>query len=434
MAIIFEIFINIYQGFLMVFFMDKVLVQAKPLSKLYDAGSVLCIGGYLCLCQFTSINIPDTLTYLFPLFHAIITKRGTWIQRVLWTLICAGVMNAVILLMTNLYMQGTEVDIIMMTSSVRTGYVISTNIVLTIVLLLLARLSGQRDSEFLNTPSFVALMVTFMLVFAATEFLYFYQMHSNTDETLLLCVYICLLGLVALTLLFYYIINHAARSRYIAEMRLQTLSMHVEHQHEMAAIYHDMLIMQHDMKNQINAIKQIIQASAYVDRDAVMELLKTRVPHNLLYMTGCTVVDAILTAKHLTMEQHGILFDFQPYPLQVLPLDDTSFCILLSNILDNAIEGVQRIEDTSMPKEISLSFARSWSMFYITCTNTFNVKTIHRVGERFISSKDNKHFHGLGLESIQQIIATHDGVCNISTKNNRFCIDIILPDAEEHDA
>lgn len=434
MIVVFEILINLYQGFLMVFFMDKVLLQTKPLSKLYDVASVLCIGGYLCLCQFASIGLPDTLTFAFPLLHAIITRRGNWAQRVLWTLICAGVMNVVILLMTNLFMENAEVDIIMSPSSARVGYVISTNIVLTIVLLLVARISSQRSSEFLYIPSFIALMVTFLLVFAATEFLYLYQMHSSADETLLLCVYICLLGLVVLTLLFYYIINHAARNRHMAEMHIKTLSLHGEHQHEMAAIYHDMLVMQHDMKHQVNAIKQMIQTSPNVDRDAIMELLKTSTPPGLLYMTGCTIVDAILTAKHAIMEQHQIGFTFQPYPLQQLPLDDTSFCILLSNLLDNAIEGVQRIEDLSTPKEITLSFARSWSMFYISCKNSVNPKTIHRVEDRFISSKDNKRLHGLGLESIRHIVAANNGVCDITINNNQFCVDIVLPDKEEQHA
>lgn len=431
LTVFFEVLINIYQGFLMVFFIDKVLFQVKTLPKLYDVISVLLIGGYLCLCQFTAIEIPDTIVYTFPFLHAVFTKRGTWTQRVLWTLICAGVMNAVILLMTNLFLESSEIGTIMTPSSARIGYVISTNIVLTIALLLVARICGQRNSEFLDIPSFFALMITFLLAFAATEFLYLYQTHAPADETYLLCVYICLLGLVVLTLLFYFIINHAARNKHIAELQIQTLTLHSEHQHEMAAIYHDMLIMQHDMKHQINAIKQLLLTSSNVDRDAIMDLLKTSVPHNLLYMTGCTIVDAILTAKHAMMEEQHIEFHFQPYPLHQLPLDDSSFCILLSNLLDNAIEGVQRIDEPTKPQQISLSFARSWSMFYITCVNTVNPHTIKRVESQFISSKDNKHIHGLGLESIRQIVETNNGLCNITVSDEQFCVDIMLPDKEE---
>lgn len=433
MVVAFEVFINLYQGFLLVFFIDRVLSQTKPLSKIYDVISVVCIGVYLCLCQYSSLGLSDTLTYVFPLLHAAVTRRGSWSQRALWTAICAGVMNVVILLMTNLFMKGSAVEIIMSPSSARIGYVISTNIVLTIALFLVARICGQRNSEFLDHPSFVALMITFILVFAATEFLYLYQMYYSENETLLLYVYICLLGLIILTLLFYYIINHAARNRHIAEMHIQTLTLHSEYQNDMAAIYHDMLVMQHDMKHQVNAIKQIIQSSTDVDREAIMTLLKADTPSNILYMTGCTIVDAILTAKHAIMEQHQIQFEFQPYPLHMLPLDDTSFCILLSNILDNAIEGVQRISSPTQLKRISLSFARSWSMFYITCKNTHNPKTIHRHEGKYMTSKANKRIHGLGLESIRQIVTTHNGVCDISADGEQFCVSIIIPDKEKKD-
>lgn len=220
--------------------------------------------------------------------------------------------------------------------------------------------------------------------------------------------------------------------KHIAEIKLQTLSLQLDHQHEMTAIYHDMLTMQHDMKHRINTIKQVLQTSPNVDQKMIQNLLETNSPPALQYMTGCTAVDAVLTAKHAIMEQHQINFSFQPYPLQILPLDDASFCILLSNLLDNAIEAVLRIEDPTQAKEIHLSFARSWQMFYLTCTNTMNPKTIHKMGERFISSKENKSIHGFGLESIRQTVLTNQGTCNVSTDDRQFCVQICLPDKEDN--
>lgn len=427
----FEVFINYYQGFLIIFFMNKVLVRQKIVSKWIDIASVLLIGSFLNVCQFIPEKISDTLIFIFPFLHATITRRGGWWQRVLWTLICAAVMNVVIIFMTNFFLQNVTESVIMTPTSARVGYVISTNIVLTFVLMVVAWIGAQQAIEFLTPSSVVALVGSFLMAFAASEFLYLYQTHKPENETFLFCVYICLLGLVILTLLLYYIIVHAARNQHMTEMQLQTMSLHTNHQQEMAAIYHDMLVMQHDMKHQVNAIMQMIQNTPDVDHEVVMALLQRSVPAVTLYMTGCTVVDAILTAKHAIMEQHGIRFDFQPYPLQKLPLDDTAFCILLSNILDNAIEGVQRIDDVSVPKEISLSFARSWSMFYLTCSNTMNPKTIQQVEDRFITSKANKQIHGLGLESIHQIVARIQGTCNISIEGLRFNIDIVLPDKEE---
>ena len=134
------------------------------------------------------------------------------------------------------------------------------------------------------------------------------------------------------------------------------------------------------------------------------------------------------------MEQYLISFSFQPYPLQMLPIDSASFSILLSNILDNAIEATLRITDEGQPKEINLQFARSWSMFYITCTNTMNSTTIKKLGSRYISSKENKRIHGFGIESIRQVVRSGGGTCDFSTDGSQFKVDIVLPDNESHPA
>jgi len=404
------------------------------MSHWYDVLFILLTGGFLCFSQFAPITIPDTLIHIIPFLYTVTTKRGTWGQRILWTLILMGVMDAVIMFMMNLYTRGSDIEILLQNTSLRIGFVINTNIVLTIALLLVARLSHRETLEVLDISSLIALVVSLLLEFTATEFLYYYQLENKTNENLLLYTNICILGLVILTLLFYHVLNRAARIKHVAELKLQTLSLQLNHQHEMNAVYHDMLTMRHDMKHRINIIKQVLQTSPNVDQKTIQNLLETNFPPTLQYMTGCTAVDAVLTAKHAIMEQHQISFTFQPYPLQILPLDDASFCILLSNLLDNAIEAVLRIEDPNQAKEIHLSFARSWQMFYLTCTNTMNPNTIQKMGDRFISSKENKSIHGFGLESIRQTVLTNQGTCNVSTDDRQFCVQICLPDKEEaHD-
>ncbi len=299
----------------MIFFLNKTLPQTRDVSHWYDILFILLTGGFLCFSQFAPIAIPDTLIHIIPFLYTVTTKRGNWGQRILWTLILMGVMDAVIMFVMNLYTHGSDIDILLQNTSLRIGFVINTNIVLTIALLLVARLSHQEALGFLDISSLIALVVSLLLEFTATEFLYYYQLENRTNENLLLYIYICILGLVILTLLFYYVLNRAAQIKHVAEIKLQTLSLQLDHQHEMTAIYHDMLTMQHDMKHRINAIKQVLQTSPNVDKKLIQNLLETNSPPAFQFMTGCTAVDAVLTAKHAIMEQHHINFTFQPYPL-----------------------------------------------------------------------------------------------------------------------
>lgn len=211
MNIIFEIFINFYQGLLMIFFMDRVLPPSKSTLHWLNFLFVFLIGALFCLCEFIPVSFPDTLIYMIPFIYSITVKRGTWSQRIFWTLILACVMDAVILLMTNLYTKEVDTDMIYQTTPLRVGFVMNTNIVLTIALILVSRIPRHETLEVLHPSSLIALIGSLLLEFTATEFLYYYQLQNNHDERYLFYIYCCILGLIILTLVFYYVLKMLLR-------------------------------------------------------------------------------------------------------------------------------------------------------------------------------------------------------------------------------
>lgn len=427
MNVLFEVFINLYQGFLMIFFMHLRLPSRREVRWWEDILFIGLVGGFLSLYLFPWMTVADSVGFLIPLIYAIVTQRGSWAQRLLWWAALSLTFSAIASTSLSFYTYafGVSFDDLMQYSALRIGLVLSTNIVLTIVLLPLARI-GRGAEGFSGGPSLAALVLTLLLELATMELLYYYQIQSERASRLLLCADICIFGLLILTLLLYEILTQSARKQHLAELRLQTLSLDQAHQQEMTAFYNEMLAVQHDLKKQLDTVRQVLAASS--DAEAVRELLRIEKPLSIQYITGSTAVDAILTSKRALMEQHQIAFTFQPYPLQVLPIDSASFCILLSNMLDNAIEAVLRVKAPSAPRRISLQFARSWSMFYITCVNTMEPDTIKRYGDRFISSKDNKRIHGFGVESIRQVVEEGGGTCGFTISGSEFKVDIVLPD------
>lgn len=135
-----------------------------------------------------------------------------------------------------------------------------------------------------------------------------------------------------------------------------------------------------------------------VDREIILSLLPNDSQLSNEIITGCIAVDAILTAKRAIAEENGIVFALKPYPLQRLPINVADFCVLLSNLLDNAIEASMRIlDDTASQKYIEISFARSWDMFYLSCSNGMNIETIRRSEDTFLTSKSLHKCTDMGL-------------------------------------
>lgn len=436
METVFEILINFYQGFLLIFFMHLRLPAQREVKWWVDAVFIGVIGCFLSLYIFPWMTLSDTFVFLIPFVYTIVTQRGNWAQRLLWTVVLAIIFITLATLGFNIYTNIFHFDqeSLMANTAIRVSYVLTTNIVMTAATIIFATIGQREEVTLFGAPAQMVLVLTLLIECVTEELLYYYQMQVGLNNPVLMCASLCIFGLLILTIALYEILTQAAKSKHLSDMRSQVLTLEVEHQKEMSAFYDDMLAVQHDLRKQLDTVKRLIVSSSDVDRDAVMELLKVDKPLSIRYITGNTTVDAMLTAKHAIMEQHQINFSLQPYPLQSLPIDSAAFCILLSNIIDNAIEAVQRITDPKIEKRIDLQFARSWNVFYLTCSNTMNPSTIRKKGERFISSKTDKRIHGFGVPSIRQVVEENGGTCEITMDTNQFKIDILLPDQNENDS
>ena len=144
------------------------------------------------------------------------------------------------------------------------------------------------------------------------------------------------------------------------------------------------------------------------------------------YSTGCIEVDALLSAKTAYMRQFGIKLQYTPYPLNELPVGIPVFCSIVGNLIDNAIEAIQRITERSKEYIIQLSFSRTRDMFYITCKNETGGEKIKRRGCDFISSK-RKNRVGQGIPSIRRNVEKAEGLADFFVVDDFFVVEIVIP-------
>lgn len=188
-----------------------------------------------------------------------------------------------------------------------------------------------------------------------------------------------------------------------------------------------MLAEQHDLRHRVAAAEEILTAATVDDgqRSSILQLLQSDA-QTRLFITGSVAVDAILKAKSTVMENAGITFEFVEYPLMPLPISEQNFCMLLGNLLDNAIEGVMRLPASAPSRCIRLSFSKVWNMLFITCTNDADGSTIKRHGDEFISTKEHPELHGFGMKNMKKIVDAADGTLEYKIGQNRFTVEIML--------
>lgn len=97
---------------------------------------------------------------------------------------------------------------------------------------------------------------------------------------------------------------------------------------------------------------------------------------------------------------------------------------MLGNLLDNAIEGVQRLPKGNW--KISLRITRIHDMLCITCINDANKKSIRRSGNTYLSSK-RQWKAGYGMESIRRTVEQASGIFTFDLSGNTATAEVTMP-------
>lgn len=99
--------------------------------------------------------------------------------------------------------------------------------------------------------------------------------------------------------------------------------------------------------------------------------------------------------------------------------------LLLHNGLDNAIEGVCRLEETER-RVIDVKVYRWQKVLMIQIQNPYRGRIVFRNGLPR-TTKTDQRFHGYGLKLIRRIAKKYSGEMTVSAENQVFTLRVILP-------
>ncbi|NBK97254.1 MAG: GHKL domain-containing protein [Erysipelotrichia bacterium] len=132
------------------------------------------------------------------------------------------------------------------------------------------------------------------------------------------------------------------------------------------------------------------------------------------------MLNAILSYYSEVAKQKQIHFKMNIHITNTLPASDIDFTSVISNALKNAIHAVEHVKTED--KFITLTMIENNDRFLITVENTFAHKPVLING---IPISD-QNGHGLGCQSIVNIVHKLKGQYQFSTKDNLFILKIIL--------
>lgn len=190
----------------------------------------------------------------------------------------------------------------------------------------------------------------------------------------------------------------------------------------------DLRRLKHDYNNQIRGLRFILESGDYEKaKEYVNEMDGEINASNLSYVqfSNHNLVDAIMQDTYSKAQEEHIKF-IAKIQVEKIPLTDLELCTVFSNLLNNAVEACRKAEKD---KQYIVINSRVVNHFWtIQIINGFNGIVKAEKG-KLKTTKIDKHQHGLGIETVEKIIASYDGELEIRPRMEKkeFEVFILLP-------
>lgn len=181
----------------------------------------------------------------------------------------------------------------------------------------------------------------------------------------------------------------------------------------------------HDLKSQLHTVAYLMNKGNYEDAIRFVNSLYGSTEKELSSINiGNPVLGVVIAMRKKRAEQSGIRFYYQTMWCVDVKLNDAELAALLGNLLDNAVEACERIQNCS-DRFIHLTIAPCREMMKITVENSFDGR-IQKKNGKFISLKE-KAGHGIGTIRVKKLVESCGGYLEYQIDETVFRVHILLP-------
>lgn len=197
-----------------------------------------------------------------------------------------------------------------------------------------------------------------------------------------------------------------------------------KHSEEVQSMYREMRGWRHDYHNHIQTMKAYRKLGEDDKLDEYLAGLEADLTAvDTLLKSGNVKVDAILNSKLSLAKGKGIGVNAKAVVPSQLSISEIDLCVILGNLLDNAIEAATKIERADA-RNIRVYIDVKRDHLYISVTNTSGQRTLKRDGH-YLSSKGG--YHGFGLMRVDRLVEKYGGYMKRRDEEGAFSTEIMLP-------
>ncbi len=297
-----------------------------------------------------------------------------------------------------------------------------------VVSLAIARLVCRHHQP-LDLPEHPRAWITPSLVFPLGTLLVLWQSYSAAQDSDVW--QICLLifnaaDVAALLLLDYLEMSSYNREKLVAAN--ERVSIQEENIRALSQAYTGQRKMTHDFRAHLAALSALLEEGKIEEGKRYLAELKARHTERILLVNSHhAAIDAVLNQKGYEGQRQGIDMRFRVNDLSGLELPDVDITIVLSNLIDNAMEACAEFPAPERWVSVQLLLVRE--VLSISVVNPSRPVAI--VNGEIPTSKPNPMLHGFGLGNVRFILDQYGAEYTFAYEEGRFIFSADWPNKEK---
>ena len=180
----------------------------------------------------------------------------------------------------------------------------------------------------------------------------------------------------------------------------------------------------HEFNNQMAAIKGMLEQGQISKlQEYVSGIVEKEINIPAEFDTKHPIINAILNTKYEESRNKEINFIMKISDLSCITIKDEDIVVLLSNLLNNAIEACEK----SKEKMIKMKFVIEDNQIILSVRNTISDMPTSVDGKLVSTKKDEEDGHGIGMENIAEVVEKYSGKYVIDFDEKWFAVSMIIP-------
>ena len=429
--LIFELFINFYQGVVFVSFCYKLLTPTKnqSINKIAYCSVIIMMFLAITIMNYLYISFAYIETVVFfaiMMTYCIFFFTDKFFVRILVTL-SINLLYSVLSFGINYFFSAvidSDYNYLMSESTVyRYIYVVLVNLIFLVFLYITYKLLKnnfyiiKKREKLLILSMPILSIVVGMLTFLVSS----NRMILNRDRIIL--------GLVSTIILLFTFLNFYLINNISKKYELKKKSIIANKEKELYRIQilnsqkylNNISEIKHNIRNQLLCVENLIDQKKYLEAKKICISIDNSINANIhFYKTGNVYLDAILNIVKEKANTNSINLKVECYN-NLNFVDGDDLAVVIGNLADNAIEALKN----EQKKELKIEIIQK-GVYAILSVQNFCTKSVLETNPKLITNKQDKSNHGFGLSSVKKIIKKYKGEISYFEENNCFYVNITI--------